>query len=137
MPHLMWGGVDCVELARTWETPLYVLDEKIIRDRCAEIRSDFMSRWAGTWACYASKAFLTTSMAWIMDQEGMGLDVVSGGELYTALRAGFPPYRIGLHGSAKSERELRLALASGVGHIIVDNIMELKLLDALASMVRR
>jgi diaminopimelate decarboxylase len=126
-----------VELARTLETPLYVLDEGIIRERCAEIRSDFMSRWAGTWACYASKAFLTTSMAWIMDQEGLGLDVVSGGELYTALRAGFPPYRTNLHGNVKSERELHLALTSGVGHIIVDSLMELELLDGLAGEARR
>jgi diaminopimelate decarboxylase len=129
--------MDCVELAHIWETPLYVLDEGIIRSRCAEIRSDFLGRWAKTWACYASKAFLTTGMACIVDQEGLGLDVVSGGELYTAIRAGFPPYRIKMHGSAKSERELRLALASGVGSIIVDGLMELELLDALAGEVRR
>jgi diaminopimelate decarboxylase len=137
MAHLEWGGMDCVELARMWETPLYVLDEEIIRSRCAEIRSDFLGRWAKTWACYASKAFLTTGMACIVDQEGLGLDVVSGGELYTAIRAGFPPYRIKMHGSAKSERELRLALTSGVGCIIVDGLMELELLDALAGEVRR
>ncbi|NLL35911.1 MAG: diaminopimelate decarboxylase, partial [Fretibacterium sp.] len=131
--HLFWGGVDCVELARTFGTPLYVLDESIIRSRCAEIRIDFLGKWPGTTACYASKAFLTRAMARIIDQEGLGLDVVSGGELYTALSANFPASRIELHGSAKSAEELKMALGSGVGRIVVDGPMELALLADLAS----
>ncbi len=121
-----------MELARTYGTPLYVLDEAVVRARCAEIRTDFLDRWPNTMACYASKAFLTLSMARIIDQEGLGLDVVSGGELHTALKAAFPPSRIELHGNAKSERELRMALASGVGRIIVDGLMELDVLAELA-----
>ena len=130
---LSWGGVDCVELARKFGTPLYVFDESVIRARCAEIREAFLERWPGASACYASKAFLTMTMARIADQEGLGLDVVSGGELHTALAAGFPPSRIELHGNAKSEGELRAALTAGVGRVIVDGVMELELLAALAA----
>ncbi|MDR2529735.1 MAG: diaminopimelate decarboxylase [Synergistaceae bacterium] len=130
---LTWGGVDCVELARRFGTPLYVFDESVIRARCAEIREAFLERWPGTSACYASKAFLTMAMARIVKREGLGLDVVSGGELHTALAAGFPPSRIELHGNAKSEGELRAALAAGVGRIIVDGVMELELLAALTA----
>lgn len=132
MSHLFWGGVDCVELARTYGTPLYVLDESMIRARCAEIRKDFLDRWPATFACYASKAFLTLGMAELVRQEGLGLDVVSGGELYLALKAGFPPERLELHGNAKSKSELKAALAHGVGRIMVDGQMELEVLAELA-----
>ena len=117
MSRLMWGNVDCVDLARIYGTPLYVVDEAVIRARCAEIRGTFLEKWPGTSACYAGKAFLTTAMARIIDQEGLGLDVVSGGELDTALAANFPASRIELHGNAKSEDELRAALSNGVGQI--------------------
>ena len=137
MAHLLWGGADCVELARSFGTPLYVLDEAVIRARCAEVRRDFLSRWPGTDACYASKAFVTRAMARIVDQEGLGLDVVSLGELRTALSAGFPPERIELHGNAKSEVELRTALEVGVGRIVVDSLMELDVLADLAEEMGR
>lgn len=126
-----------MELARTFGTPLYVLDEGVVRSRCAEIRNDFTEKWPNTSACYASKAFLTMTMARIVEQEGLGLDVVSGGELFTALKAGFPPARIELHGNAKTEQELRLALNAGVGRIIVDGVMELKVLDNLAAEMKK
>jgi len=71
MSHLMWGNVDCVELARMYGTPLYVMDEAVIRSRCAEIREAFLEKWPGTSACYAGKAFLTTTMARIVEQEGL------------------------------------------------------------------
>jgi diaminopimelate decarboxylase len=132
LPHLFWGKADCAELARRFGTPLYVMDESIVRARCAEIRAGFLDKWPDTTACYASKAFLTTTMARIAEQEGLGLDVASGGELHAARKAGFPLSRAELHGSAKSERELRAALEYGVGRIIVDGIMELELLSALA-----
>ena len=132
MSHFLWGGVDCVELARNFGTPLYVMDESLIRARCVEIRSDFLNRWPNTSACYAGKAFLTTAMARIVEQEGLGLDVVSGGELHVALAAGFPPSRIELHGNAKTERELRAALDYGVGRIVVDGRMELEVLAEMA-----
>ena len=133
MPHLLWGKADCVELARRFGTPLYVMDESVIRARCAEVRETFLDKWPNTTACYAGKAFLTTAMARIVEQEGLGLDVVSGGELHTALAARFPPSRMEMHGSAKSERELRGALSSGVGRVIVDGVMELELLADLAA----
>ncbi|MBQ9566237.1 MAG: diaminopimelate decarboxylase [Synergistaceae bacterium] len=132
MAHLFWGGVDCVELARRFGTPLYVFDETVIRARCAEVKRDFLSRWPDTGAYYASKAFQTRAMVRIVDQEGLGLDVVSLGELTTALRADFPPERIELHGNAKSEEELNAALDVGVGRIIVDSLMELEVLADIA-----
>ena len=133
MQHLMWSNVDCVELARMYGTPLYVMDEVVIRARCAEIRETFLEKWPNTSACYASKAFLTTAMARIIEQEGLSLDIASGGELYTALAAKFPASRIEMHGSAKSEDELRAALSYGVGRIMVDGQMELELLAQLAA----
>jgi len=131
--HLMWGSVDCVELASMYGTPLYVVDEAVIRSRCAEVRETFLNKWPNTSACYAGKAFLTTAMAKIIEQEGLGLDVVSGGELVTALAADFPTSQIAMHGNAKSEQELRAALSHGVGRVIVDGQMELELLDKLAA----
>ena len=133
MSHLTWGNMDCVELARTYGTPLYVMDEAIIRSRCAEVRESFLERWPDTAACYASKAFLTTTMAKIIEQEGLGLDIVSGGELHTALVAKFPASRMVMHGSAKSESELNAALSHGVGRVVVDGQMELELLAKLAA----
>ena len=137
MSHLSWGGVDCVELAHRFGTPLYVVDESLIRARCAEVRGDFLEKWPRTAACYASKAFLTKTMARLICQEGLGLDVVSYGELHTALSADFPPRRMELHGNAKSEQELREAISAEVGRIIVDGVMELELLDALAAEKRK
>ena len=78
MSHLMWGNVDCVELAHRYGTPLYVMDESVIRARCAEVRETFLGKWPAVSACYAGKAFLTTTMAKIIAQEGLGLGVVSG-----------------------------------------------------------
>jgi diaminopimelate decarboxylase len=133
LAHLLWGGADCVELAREFGTPLYVMDESLIRARCAEIREAFLNKWPNTAACYASKAFLTKTLARIVEQEGLGLDVVSEGELRVALAANFPPSRVEMHGNAKSEGELRGALSAGVGRIVVDGIMELELLSRLAA----
>ena len=133
MPHLFWGGADCVELAARFGTPLYVLDESVIRARCAEVRRDFLERWPNASASYASKAFLTRTMARIVEDEGLGLDVVSLGELHTALSARFPAPRIEMHGSAKSEAELNAALDAGVGRIVVDGLMELEVLADLAA----
>ena len=133
MSHLFWGGADCVDLAARFGTPLYVLDESVIRARCAEVRDDFLRRWPRTSASYASKAFLTRAMARIVEDEGLGLDVVSLGELHTALAAGFPASRIEMHGNAKSEAELAAALDAGVGRIVVDGLMEIEVLADLAA----
>ena len=88
MPHLFWGGADCVELAARFGTPLYVLDESIIRARCAEVRRDFLDRWPNASASYAGKVFLTRTMARIVEEEGLGLDVVSLGELQATVPRG-------------------------------------------------
>ena len=133
MPHLFWGGTDCVGLAARFGTPLYVLDESIIRARCAEVRRDFLDRWPNASASYAGKAFLTRTMARIVEEEGLGLDVVSLGELHTALSAGFPVSSIEMHGSAKSEAELNAALDARIGRIVVDGLMELEVLADLAA----
>ena len=122
-----------MDLAARFGTPLYVLDESVIRARCAEVRDDFLRRWPRTSASYASKAFLTRAMARIVEDEGLGLDVVSLGELHTALAAGFPASRVEMHGNAKSEAELAAALDAGVGRIVVDSLMELEVLADLAA----
>jgi len=121
------GGVDLVGLASEFGTPLYVYDEGELRARCREYRTHFGG------VAYASKAFLCTAMARLVEEEGLDLDVATGGELHVALHAGFPPARIVLHGNNKSTGELRAAIAAGVGRIIVDSFDELDRLDALAA----
>ena len=89
--HLEIGGCDTVELAREFGTPLYIMDEALIRENCRRYTSAFADRYPGeSEVSYASKAFLVTAMARLIDQEGLAIDVASGGELFTALQAGFP-----------------------------------------------
>ena len=121
------GGVDLVGLAGEFGTPLYVYDEGELRARCAAYRANFGGRVA-----YASKAFLCTAMARLVAEEGLDLDVATGGELHVALHAGFPADRIVFHGNNKSSAELRAALAAGVGRIVVDSFDELERLEQLA-----
>ena len=130
--RLTWGGADCEELAERFGTPLYVFDTGIIRARCRELRETFLDRWPDTRVRYAGKAFLTRAVAKIIADEGIGLDVVSEGELYTALSAGFPPERIEMNGNAKSHREIEYAVKSGVGRIIVDHPDELRTIEEYA-----
>lgn len=129
MPGLTWGGVDCQKLAEEFGTPLYVYDSGIIRARCREIREKFLARWVNTRARYAGKAFLTRAMAQLIHEEGLGLDVVSYGELHTALSVNFPTDRIEMNGNAKSHEEIELAVNSGVGRIIVDHPDELRVIE--------
>lgn len=131
--HLEIGGCDTVELAREYGTPLYVFDEGLIRETCRRYRRSFQESFKETLVLYAGKAMLTLAMVSLMDQEMMGLDVVSGGELYTAVRSGFPGERIYFHGNNKSAQELRMALENNVGHIVVDNYNELELLNSLCA----
>lgn len=130
--HLEVGGCDTVELAKQFGTPLYVMDEQLIRQCCREYREAFGRYTSDSLIFYAGKAFLPMAMCRIAQQEGLGLDVASAGELYTALRAGFPPEQICLHGNFKSEQELVMALEAGVGWIVVDCEPELEQLNALA-----
>lgn len=127
--RLLVGGLDAVRLAHEHGTPLYVFDEAVIRGRCREFRAAMGD--AGDVA-YAGKAFLCQAIVRIIDEEGLSLDVVSGGELYTALQAGFPADRIVLHGNNKSDEELRAALEAGVGRVVVDNFHEIDRLSDLA-----
>ena len=130
---LKWGGVDCHQLAEKFGTPLYVFDTGIIRQRCRELQDTFLSKWKNTKVRYAGKAFLVKAMAKLIDEEGLGLDVVSIGELYTALKANFPPEKIEMNGNAKSHEEIEFAVKSGVGRIIVDHPDELKIIEKYAA----
>lgn len=130
--HLEIGGCDTVELARQFGTPLYIMDEAHIRDICRQYHSSFVKDMENTEVIYASKAFLTLAMCKIIQDEGLGLDVVSGGELYTALQANFPPAHIYFHGNNKSREELSMAINAGVGRIVVDNFYEISVLNELA-----
>lgn len=130
--HLAVGGVDLVALAREYGTPLYVYDEQTIRDRCLAFREAFATHYPGTNIIYAAKAYLGPALLSILRSAGVGLDVVSGGELGVALHYGFPPDKIVFHGNNKSVEELRQAIDAGVGRIVVDNALELDRLIALS-----
>ncbi|WP_366923302.1 diaminopimelate decarboxylase [Metallumcola ferriviriculae] len=129
--HLVIGGCDTVELTKKFGTPLYVLDEQEIRKRCRAYKEAFKKRYPNADVLYASKAFISLAMCQLVDQEGLGLDVVSGGEVYIALQAGFPADKIYVHGNNKSKDELSIAIDAGVKKIVVDNFYELDLLAEL------
>ncbi|MBR1592377.1 MAG: diaminopimelate decarboxylase [Ruminococcus sp.] len=132
--RLAIGGVDTVELAENYGTPLYVMDEQMIRKNLRRFHESMQKFYDGKGlVCYASKAFSCMEMCRIVASEGDGLDVVSIGELYTALKAGFPVEKIGFHGNNKTDEELKFAVENNVGHIIVDNISELNRLEIIAA----
>ncbi|MDR2157138.1 MAG: diaminopimelate decarboxylase, partial [Clostridiales Family XIII bacterium] len=128
---LYFDGVSTTELAAEFGKPLYVYSRTEILKRIAEIKKSFLCKYKNTAAAYASKAFLTIAMCRLVEEQGLSLDVVSGGELYTAIRAGFPTERIEFHGNNKSREELEMAVEYGVGHIIVDAFDELSLIEEL------
>ncbi|WP_088187243.1 diaminopimelate decarboxylase [Desulfosporosinus sp. FKA] len=130
--HLEIGGCDTVSLAQEFGTPLYIMDEAHIREICRQYYLSFIQGMKNAEVIYASKAFSTLAMCRIVNQEGLGLDVVSGGELHTALQAKFPAERIYFHGNNKSAEELAMAIKAGVGRIVVDNFYEMSLLNGLA-----
>lgn len=133
MGHLTIGGRDTVELAQTYGTPLYVMDEDEIRRACRSYKESIRKYYDGQgMVTYASKAFCCRAICRTVMEEGLGLDVVSGGELYTAMSVQFPPERIYFHGNNKTVEELMSALSYGVGQIVVDNFTELELLNQLA-----
>ena len=132
--HLTIGGCDTVELANRYGTPLYVMDENVIRKALRDYKKSIDENYQnGGMVAYASKACCFKEICRIVMQEGCGIDVVSGGELYTAMQVGFPAERIYFHGNNKTEAELRMALDYGVGRIVVDNITELHLLSEISA----
>ncbi len=130
--QLWLGGCSASALAAAHGTPLYVFDEATLRIRARAYRDALSRHYPGpAQTAYAAKAYLCLALAQLWNEEGLDLDVVSGGELHVALAAGFPPERIHFHGNNKSREELAEALAAGVGRIVVDNFHELELLAAL------
>lgn len=131
--HLEIGGKDCVELAKEFKTPLYVFDEAHIRNMLRVYKQTIDGEYGGNGqVLYASKAFSCKAIYAIAKQEGVGVDVVSGGEFYTALQAGFPAKDVYMHGNNKLLSELEYALDNGIGNIVIDSFREADILDKLA-----
>lgn len=136
--HLEIGGCDTVDLAEQFGTPLYVMDENLIRRICRDYKDSFAMYYQGKGTpVYASKAFCCKEMCRIIKSEGLDLEIVSGGELYTALAAGFDPAHIHFNGNNKTCDEIRYALEQNVGHILVDNIEELHMIQKYGEVMNR
>lgn len=123
------GGVSCIELAKKYSTPLYVYDENLIRSNCKEYKKYFRVKENGNKVAYAGKAFLPLYMCNIINEENLCLDVVSGGELYTAHKANFPMENILFHGNNKTIDEIKMGIELGVGRFVVDNFYELDIIE--------
>ena len=131
--HLTIGGADTLELAKKFGTPVIVYDENEIRKNCRAFVSSIEDNYGGNGlVLYASKAFSCKEMYRLVNSENMGVDVVSGGALYTALSTGFPAEKIYFHGNNKKYDEIEYAVDSGVGRIVVDNLTELETLNKIA-----
>lgn len=129
--HLTIDGADAVQLAENYETPLYVYDVNRIRRNCRVFTEAFKENGIKSQVSYASKAFSSVAVLQVIQEEGLSLDVVSYGELYTAVEAGFPVKKIHFHGNNKSEEELQAAIDYNIGCIVIDNFHEIKLLEQL------
>jgi diaminopimelate decarboxylase len=127
------GGVSVSSLANQYETPLYVFDEADVRQRARDYVSAFTVSDMVTSVHYAGKAFITTKVAQWVNQEGLGIDVASAGELEVALRAGIDPQQIVMHGNNKSVQDLERAVEVGVGRIVIDSLIEIERLNAVAA----
>ena len=125
--HLVLRGHDVRRLVAEHGSPVFLLDEADLRRRCRDYREAF----GGALVFYAAKAFVSTAVARWVEDEGLGLDVCTGGELAVAVRAGFPGHRLLLHGNNKSVAELAAALDAGVGRVVVDSLVEVERLSAL------
>src|SRR3989449_9861783 len=132
--HLELAGIDALVLARDFGTPLHVLDEGRLRANCGEYRDALAQAYGrNARAIFASKACCTVATCQIAHQEGMGIDVASGGELHTALRAGVPARDLYFHGNNKTPDEVEYGLRAGVGRFVVDNEHEFDLLEAVTA----
>ena len=130
--HLTIGGVDTTFLAQQYGTPLFIYDTALIRKRARGFIDTFKKLGVTAQVAYASKAFACVAAYQLAAQENLSLDVVSGGELFTAIKAGFPADRIHFHGNNKSIAELELAFETGIGCIVVDNFYEISLIKEMA-----
>lgn len=128
---LYFDGCNTVDLAKKYGTPLYVYAESDIVGRFDELKKTFTEKYPRTRVAYAAKAFFPLAMAKLVEREGMCVDVVSGGELYTAIKAGFPAERIEFNGNNKQPEELKMAIDYGIGRIIVDSLQELALIEKI------
>jgi diaminopimelate decarboxylase len=129
--HLHLGGISARELASRFGTPAVIVDEVALRERARRYRDQFSLRWPNSSVVWASKSLPRTAIYRVMSEEGLGIDVAGGGELVMALRAGADASRIVMHGNAKTEHELEMALESGVGTIVIDNFNDLDRLEHL------
>ena len=135
--RLSLGGCDAVALAEEYGTPLYVLDEAELRARCRRFAGAFAARYPNSQAVYAAKAYINPALARIFAAEGLGLDVVSGGELAVAQAGGVPPAQVYFHGNNKTPQELAEAVSAGIGRIVVDSFHELELLEQICAAAGR
>ena len=131
--QLVIGGCNTLELAAEYGTPVYILDEETLRARCRSFIQEFRQRYPASQVAYASKAYINPALAQLFHEEGLGLDVVSGGELAIALRAGVPLDHVYFHGNNKTPAELTEAVEHGVGYAVEDSLHELDLLEHIAS----
>ena len=131
--HLTIGGCDAIDLVERYGTPLYVLDEATLRSRCRQFVQAFGQRYANSQAVYASKAYINPALARIFAEEGLGLDVVSGGELAVAQAGDVPLDRVYFHGNNKTPAELEEAVAAGIGRVVVDSFHELDILEQICA----
>jgi len=129
---LRFEGVKLEDIAKEYDTPCYIYSENIIRENCKKYNKTFENNKVDYEVLYAGKAFLVKALCRILEDEGMGLDVSSGGEIYIALSAGFPADRIYFHGNNKSEYEIRYALENNIGTMMIDNRYELNLINDVA-----
>lgn len=131
--QLTFGGIGVKEMAERWGTPLYVFDEATLRASARRFQHAFRAAYPASEVVYAAKAYLSPMLVSILREEGLGLDVASGGEIYAGLAGGMPGSAMTFHGNNKSEDELRLALESGIGLIVIDNDWEIDLLARLTA----
>ena len=127
------GGCATTDLVEKFGSPLYVFDEGKIRANCREYLSALSECYPNFQVLYASKVFLTMAMCQLIEEEKLGIDVVSGGEIYTAYKAGFPMNKVYFHGNNKLPEEINLALDVGIENFVLDNLPEIELLDSIAA----
>ena len=132
--HLLFAGQDTVDLAKQYGTPLYLMDEDRIREKCRVYTAAFRKHFGGqARPLYASKALSCKRIYEIMREENMGIDVVSSGEIYTALQAGYDLSRAYFHSNNKTDQDIRYGMDHGVGCFVADNVEEIKVIEAEAA----